>query len=398
MESKLELIVKFSNDLDERVFLEILNKLEKKDFFVKANYSANRLYITLSGNRELSKIVFEIVKELGIFLREYKLGVRDFYVSSCEINFPCKFVGKVKIPVTKAVVCNGEVCRLVFRDLEKEFLRNNIVERAIHLVKNKVSKKEEKIVFENNLDIKTKKEPVQEIVNQGFAKKGIIKNENIYLPEEAKKISVLKEKILTELKREFKAEEIFVPLFTPLNLIEDSNVVELLPKEIFSKYVAKPINLKQLYEVYYLTGKIPRVETKNIGLLYNEIPLTLYKALENKSTGKNFFYHSNYLKLNFIFFDNSENYNNTKKDIIEFFKDVMEGFGLKYRIMMKEINKKEFLKFESYLTSNKKWIPSVEIFFSEELYTKVFKIKGKSGQGTVNLANLFLSVLYQKGE
>ena len=109
MESQLELIVKFSNELDEKVFPEILNKLQKIEFFVNATYSANRLYLTLSGDEELSKKVFEILKELKHFLREYKLGIRDFYVSSYEISFPCKFIGEVKIPIVKTVVCNGEI-------------------------------------------------------------------------------------------------------------------------------------------------------------------------------------------------------------------------------------------------------------------------------------------------
>ncbi len=398
MDAQLELIIKLSNELDERIFLETLNKLKKINFFIKGDFSANRLYITLSGDRELSKIVFKIIEELEDFLRRYNLGVRDFYVPSYEISFPCGFVGKVKIPVAKAVVCNGEICRLVFRDLEKEFLKNNIAERSISLVKNKVSKKEEKLVFENNLEIKTEKDPVQEIVKQRFAKKGIIKGENIYLPKGSKKISGLREKILIELKKEFKAEEIFVPLFTPLNILEKNDVVELIPKEIFSKYVTKPVNLKQVYEFYYLTGKVPRAETKNIGLLYNEIPLTLYKALESTTTDKQFFYYLDYLKLNFVFFDNPENYNNTKDKIVEFFKNLVEGFGLKYRVVMKEIDGKEFLKFESYQPFNKKWMGCIEIFFSEEGYTKPFKIKGKSGQGTINLENLFLSILSYKEE
>ena len=389
MRSELELIVKFSKELDEKIFPVILNILKKNNFFVRANYSSNRLYVTLSGDRNLSETVFEIIKELSEFLREYRFGVRDFYVPSYEIRFPCEFIGKVKIPLAKVVICNGKFCHMVFRDLEKEFLRNNVVERAINLTKKKILRKTGRIIFENNAEIKKEKNnPEQKIAK--LAKKGIIKKENIYLPEGAKRISEIKENIITNLKRDFEAEEIFVPFLTPLNIFENKDIAEAVPKEIFSKYISKPINLKQLYEIYYITGKIPKVETKNIGTFYNEIPLTLYKAFENTTANKQFFYYPNYLNLNFIFFNDSENYEITKKNLIEFFKEMMENFDLKYRIVMKEINNKEFLLFETYF--NKKWLPCIEIFFSEELYTKIFKIKGKSGQGTINLENLFLSI------
>jgi len=389
MECELELTIILSNDIYEKVFLEILSKLKKSEYFVSSTYSANRLYITFSGNRELSKFILGVINELKGFLREYKLGIRDFYVPSYEISFPCEFFGKVEIPITKTVICNGKTCRIVFADLEKEFLRNGLVERAMNLIKN-ISKKEEKLIFKQDSNAIPYQEKIQEEIKQEI-KKGIIKEKNIYLPTCAEKISKIKEEIIENLKKEFKAQEIFVPLFIPINLLESRGISALIPKEAFSNFVSKPVNLKKLYEIYYLTEKIPKTEIKNIGLLYNEIPLTLYKALENTTAKKQFFYYLNYIKLNFAFFDTLENYENTKEKIIGFFKNILNIFGLEYMIVMKKICGKEFFKFEGL---NKKHSSLVEIFFSEEAYTKLFKIKGKSGHGVINLENLLLNKIF----
>ena len=387
MESQLEVLIKFSRDLEEKLFLEIKAKLKKEEYFVSAIYSANRMYISLFGDKDLSRYVLTLIKKLSGYLKEYKLGIRDYYLTSCEITFPCRYIGEVKVPVAKAVVCNGETCTIIFKDIEKEFLRDNLIERAVMLLEEKVSRERDRIIFESETKTTVEKNPTEEAVNQGLLKKGIIKDENIYLPKGVKKICKIRENIIKKLEASFGAEEIFVPLAAPLNLIEDKSLVKYIPKEIFSEFLSKPVDANIFYEAYYLTGKIPKIETKIIGWVFNEIPFTFYKAIENTTWNKQFFYSVNYLKLNLLFFTSEGKYMDTRKELFDFFRKYFDDFGMRYSITSKKLMGMDFFRFQVFL--NKKWITCVELLYSENHYTKPFGIKGKSGHAIINLENLF---------
>lgn len=387
MESQLEVLIKFSRDLEEKLFLEIKAKLKKEEYFVSAIYSANRMYISLFGDKDLSRYVLTLIKKLSGYLKEYKLGIRDYYLTSCEITFPCRYIGEVKVPVAKAVVCNGETCTIIFKDIEKEFLRDNLIERAVMLLEEKVSRERDRIIFESETKTTVEKNPTEEAVNQGLLKKGIIKDENIYLPKGVKKICKIRENIIKKLEASFGAEEIFVPLAAPLNLIEDKSLVKYIPKEIFLEFLSKPVDANIFYEAYYLTGKIPKIETKIIGWVFNEIPFTFYKAIENTTWNKQFFYSVNYLKLNLLFFTSEGKYMDTRKELFDFFRKYFDDFGMRYSITSKKLMGMDFFRFQVFL--NKKWITCVELLYSENHYTKPFGIKGKSGHAIINLENLF---------
>jgi len=345
------------------------------------------MYISLFGDKDLSRYVLTLIKKLSGYLKEYKLGIRDYYLTSCEITFPCEYIGEVKIPVAKAVVCNGETCTIIFKDIEKEFLRDNLIERAVMLLEEKVSRERDRIIFESETKTTVEKNPTEEAVNQGLLKKGIIKDENIYLPKGVKKICKIRENIIKKLEASFGAEEIFVPLAAPLNLIEDKSLVKYIPKEIFSEFLSKPVDANIFYEAYYLTGKIPKIETKIIGWVFNEIPFTFYKAIENTTWNKQFFYSVNYLKLNLLFFTSEGKYMDTRKELFDFFRKYFDDFGMRYSITSKKLMGMDFFRFQVFL--NKKWITCVELLYSENHYTKLFGIKGKSGHAIINLENLF---------
>ncbi len=396
MESQLELLIKFSRDLDEKLFLEIQTKLKKEEYFVSAIHSANRMYISLFGDKDLSKYVLILIKKLSEQLKEHKLGIRDYYLTSCEIVFPCEFTGKVKIPVARAVVCNGETCKIVFKDVEKEFLRDNFIERAVMLLEEKVSGETDKIIFESETKTTVEKNPSEEATKQGLLKKGILKDKNMYLPEGVKKIRRIRENFIKELEKVFEAEEIYVPLATPLNSIEDKALMKYIPKEIFSEFLSKPVDAELFYEAYYLTGKIPKIETKIEGWIFSEIPFAFYKAIENTTWNKQFFYNVNYLKLNLLFLTDEEKYMDTRKELFNFFRKYFDNFGIRYSITSKKLDGMDFFKFRVFI--NKKWMTCVELLYSENYYTKPFGIKGKSGHAIINLENLFFLELIHSPE
>ncbi len=397
MDCKLELTLVFSSDLDQTLYAYLLKEIKSlaKTEFLRGIYKSNRLFLNFESDKELSGLIFKVVKRLKEVGRVYKLGVRDFYVPYYELCFTCDFTGKVKIPVGTCI-CNGENCRLIFMNLEKNFLRGG-VNRTINRINSKIAKKEFVLASEKKKETSFEGDPIEEMKKNNLIKKGLIKEENFYLPEGAKLINILKNKILIEFKNKFKIEEIFIPSYTPLNLLSNENIIEFIPPEVFSEIVAKPKDKNKTYESYYLLGKVPKIETENIGILFDELPLILYKALENKKIDKEmFFYYLSNLKLVITFFDNKKNYEFLKKDITEFVKQLIDSFDLRYRILVKKLNG-ELFRFQSYIPYKKSWLSVLDIYFSNENYTRPFKIEGKSGEIVIYLENFLISEIAQKG-
>lgn len=374
MES-LELVVILSHEIGEKEFQFILKKI--KNNILSATYSANRIYIELGGEK-LSDLVLKLIENLGIYLRDFKIGIRDFYILRYEIETSCNLVGKLNLPIVKTIVGNGKICKIIFKNLEKEFLKNNIIEKTIQLVKEKTEKKFWRILFDNKI-------PSKEI-KKIDTKKGIIKNFNFYLTDE---LSIFKNNLISRLKEKFNCKEIFIPPYTPLTLLIHYNISDLVPKEAFSFFLSQPKNKEPIYDFYYLSNKFPIVETKNKAIYYNEIPFTLFKALENTKE-KGFYCYTNCFKLNITFFED-KNYNKIKEDVLNFLKDLLNK--IRYRILETRLNLRDreliYLKFE---INFKKWEKVIDVLFANDLYTKIFKIKSKSGHITIDLEKLWIAL------
>jgi len=389
MVSKIEIVLILSQEIDEPIYKGAKEKLKKIKFFVSSYLNSNRLYINLEGFGDISKVIPEIVEELKIYFKDYRVAIRDYYILNYELEIPCGFVGTLKFPLAFSVVGNGECCRIIFRDIEKNLLKNDFVGRAVRYVENKIKKMSYQVVECRDA------EGIE--ANFEGIRKGILKGFNFYLPNTARRISDLKGKIISDLKKKFGCEEIFVPELLPIELIEEYNISDLIPKEAVSNFVSKPESRDLVYDAFYLTGKLPKFRAKNRAILFNDVPLTFYKALENTKQ-RGFFYYTNCTKINLIFFEN-ENYNAVKKEIINFFREFLNKFDVKYRILKKILNlretKAEFYKFEIMAS---KWLEAVRILFPEDVYTKTFKIDAKSGHVTIDLDKLGIISYGNKSE
>ncbi len=384
MESKLELVIILSHELNEKRFGDIKEKIKNLDDVVSVDYSANRVYINIQGNKDFSNFIFDIREKMKQWLKEYKIGVRDFFILNYEITISANFVGKMNVPVAKSVVGNGKSCKIVFKSLEKEFLRRGIIGKTIKLVHDKSREKKEKTFFDNKLESKKRKSLKDKV------KKGVIKNKNFYLPEGAEEISNLKENLVAKLKENFDCKEIFVPKKVPLSLLEEKNIFDLIPRKAFSYFSSVPEKKELLYEISFLTGKIPRIETKNKSILFNEIPLTLFKALENTNLAGNNYYYIDELKINLAFFENG-GYNELRKKIIEFFREILDEKEVRYRILENKFTLRnrevEYYKFE--VKAGRKWKKVVDVLFPTDVYTSIFKIRGRSAHATIDLDKMF---------
>jgi hypothetical protein len=149
------------------------------------------------------------------------------------------------------------------------------------------------------------------------------------------------------------------------------------------------------YESYFITGCVKSVKASVKGVVYDEIPFNLYKALEKRNVKKaHYLYCQKGMKILVTVFETDEDYPSTKQDLIDEIKAIIESFNLNYRVISRSANG-EFVKFEAYLPHNKSWIPLAELLFSENIYTRPFRITGKSAQVNINLENILLSQIGQ---
>ncbi len=106
------------------------------------------------------------------------------------------------------------------------------------------------------------------------------------------------------------------------------------------------------------------------------------------------FYAQKGMKLLVTFLEPADNYVSGTQGILDEAKSAFNRLNLNFRIISRKANG-EFIKFEGFLPHNKTWITLAEAMFSEDSYTKPFRIEGKSGQLNINLENTFLALIGQ---
>lgn len=398
-EVQAELTIVFSEDLGTQTssrFIERI-KLYSRERFQRAVFNTNRLFVTLAAKEEISLFIASLVKNLSELAREYRIGIRDYYLPYYEIAFDSDYIGKVKIPFTEAIICNGKTCKVIMKDIEKDFLRAGSVGRIIKLIESKTKERTWKIVHKNELHISPEgqKNPYEEIEMEKLVKKGLAKNEFFYLPKGIREISRIKKALLEELDKKFHLEEFFPLSHVSFSIIENHDVSELVPPEAFQNSFCELESTQETYESYVITGSIKSLKARNKGIVFDEIPFNLYKALEKrKVVSPHYLYCQKNMKLLITFFETGEKYPEASKTISEEVKKLLEKMKISYRILSRSVNG-EILRYEGYLPYNKTWIPLAEILLSGDAYTKPFKITGKSGQVNISLENILLAEIAQ---
>jgi hypothetical protein len=394
VEALVELTLVFSEDLGQQDSSRFIDKIKSYsgDKFQRAVCNTNRLFISFEGHEELTPFILSLVKRVSEMGREEKIGVRDYYLPSYELSFDCEHIGKLEVPFTKGVICNGKACKVIFNDIEKDFLRRGSIGRIMSLIQSKTKEKTWKVLYKSDVPAKGLLNPFEEIEKKDMAKKGLAKNEYFYLPRGMKEISGIKTAILETLNKNFRLEEFFPLSHTPFALLESEDIIEIAPPEIFNYFFGEFENSPQAYESYVITGSVKSMAGKPKGVIFDEIPFNLYKALEKRKMTTHYFYAQKNMKILITFFEEDENYLLAAKNITDELKTIFKS--LSYRIISRIING-EVIRFEAVLPYNKSWIPIAEAMFSNEAYTKPFKIDGKSGQVNINLENIFLAQVAQ---
>jgi hypothetical protein len=395
--AQAELTIVFSEDLGTQSSSRFIEKIKaySKTRFQRAVFNTNRLFLNFEGDEELTGFLISLIKMVSEAGKECKIGVRDYYVPYYELSFDCDYVGKLKIPFTQAVICNGKTCRVVFKDVEKDFLRKGSIKRIMSLISSKTSEKTWKILYKNDIPSKGLLNPNDEIEKKGLVKKGLARNEYFYLPPGMREMTKLKHLFLDSLSKERNLEEFFPLSHLSFSLLEGEDIMELVPPEIFENVFCEVEKPEEAAESYFITGSVKSISAKPKGVIYDELPFNLYKAME-KQFIKNpqVFYTQKKMKLFVTFLEPSEDYASSVQNIREEIKKIIEGLRLNFRIISRNVNG-EAIRFEGFLPYNKTWITLIEAMFSEDFYTKPFKIEGKSGQVNLNLENIFLAQIAQ---
>jgi hypothetical protein len=396
VEAELELTIAFSDELGQVISSRFIEKIKAYSggLFQRGIANSNRLFLTFAGTEEMTPFVLSLIKKASEMGKEYKIGVRDYYLPSYEISFDSDHIGKIKIPFAEAVICNGKSCKVVFKDVEKDFLRRGSVKRIMFLIYSKTREKTWKVIYKNDLPTKGLLNPTEELEKRRLAVKGLAKNEYFYLPQGAKELSRIKSAAIAALSK-YSLEEFFPLSHVSFSLLESEDILELAPPEIFESVFGEVENTNESFESYFITGSIKSISARSKGVIFDEIPFNLYKALERRNiTSPLYLYTQKNKKILITFFEKEENYLNAVQTLTERMKKLLEGLALNYRIIARKANG-DLLRFEGYLPYNKTWITLSEAMFSEDAYTKPFKIEGKSGQLNISLENIFLAEIAQ---
>lgn len=391
-----ELRIAFSEELGVQASSRILEKIKKHSGpnYQSGVYTAGRFFLVLQGDEELSCLILSLVKNISEWIRDYRIGLRDYYIPNYEISFECDHVGKLDIPHTETVICNGKECKAVFKDIEKDFLKSGGVKRIICLILSKTSGKKWGMVAQPQSPPAQGPNPYEEVESLRLAKKGLTKGEYFYRPRGMKMLLEIKKSVRREFAS-FGLEEYFPTTYTNFRALEKKGLIEILPPETFFLLASEPIDAAKAYEQYYLKGKVPPIPQKPKGAIYHEIPFNLYHALQ-KTRIKNphYLYTLQNSKMLVTFFEKEGNYASAKEAILEKLKSLCNGHGLSFRIISRPLNG-EILRFQCLLPHNKTWLTVAEAYFSESHYTRPFKIRGMSGQVNISLENILLSLIGQ---
>jgi len=396
IDAQLELTLVFSEDLGTELYTKIVGLIKSYsgEKFQRGVFSTNRMFLNFASNEEMSPFVASLVKRLSLACQEYRIGIRDYYVPYYELSFDCDHVGKLKIPYTEAVICNGKTCKIVFKDIERDFLRGGAVSRVIYLIQSKTRDKLWKTVYKSEPEAKGNINPYEEVEKSNLARKGLAKNEYFYLPRGAKEISRLKNIFLNSLKEDFKLEEFLPVSHTTFSLAETEGLIESVPQELFEYVFCETENASEAFESYFINGSVRSVNARLKGFIFDEIPINLYKAMEKTEIKDPAYLYCQKGPEVFITFFENENYESATQKISEAIRSIIDSLGLNYRIISRSVNG-EIIRFEAYLPYSKSWAIIAELAFSESAYTKPFSIEGKSGQININLENVLLAQVAQ---
>lgn len=266
---------KINVDIDKNIKLEILS-----------DYRAHSLFV------RIKKILAE---HIG---RKYHIGIKEIFVDKYEILFETEKQPLKPISVPFAEVkFNGNLCNVLIKDVDEDFLTENYADRIIKLIKEKIArqyyrgKKEYRRLLwaSERKEIKFNKDPSEEMRKRGWIFQ-VSKGKWFYFPQAAYMLKVMERIAVEEFVKFIGFKEVVESNIKPLEIWMKTGHIYGVPNEIY--YVANPKTRDEtawehFRDIVKITRTIPKEELKelvevNYGITYAQCPM-IYYALHNKT-------------------------------------------------------------------------------------------------------------------
>lgn len=239
----------------------------------------------------------ELSNHLG---KKHKIGIREILVDEYQITFTLdkKALKSVTIPFAETKI-DGKNVVIRLQDTDEEFLRKNYVDRMITLVEEKVmaqyyeGKKEFwNLIWESEEKKPVwRKDPTEEMKEQGWLKQGPSKGKWFFRPQAAAVLRTMEKIAVDEVLRPLGFQEIIESHVVPFEVWLKTGHLEGMPGEFY--YVSEPATRdvekwEKLVDIVKITKKVPTDELmKNIeepatGICYAQCPV-IYWSFKGKT-------------------------------------------------------------------------------------------------------------------
>ncbi len=307
MKFALSVTIKGSREFTEISKSEIEDVLSKAENLKKG--IDGEFKINVNVNKDIKLEILSDYRAHSLFARikkilaehigkKYHIGIKEIFVDKYEILFEVDEQPLKPISVPFAEVrFDGNLCNVLIKDADENFLTENYADRLIKLIKEKVAKQyyEGKKEHWNLLWSSEKKEhkfntdPSEEMRNRGWIFQ-ISKGKWFYFPQAAHMLNVMKTIAVEDFVKLSGFKEVIASNIKPLEIWLKTGHIYGMPNEIY--YVANPKTRDEsawehFKDVVKITKSIPKEELKelvdiNYGITYAQCPM-IYHALNNKT-------------------------------------------------------------------------------------------------------------------
>jgi seryl-tRNA synthetase len=244
--------------------------------------------------------LLRLKKNIGQSLgKKYRLGARSVFINEYVITkeLTKKPKKEFSVPFTELLEFTDEQCKIVFKNIDEEFLLNDYIDRILNLIDKKIEDQYyegkgefwELIWSSEEIEPKWTKDPTEEMSKRKWLKQGPTKGKWFYKPEITAIFRTMEKIAITEILEPLNFQEVIEPHHVPFDVWIKTGHMTGSPNEIY--YVSEPVTRDpEAWEAFrdhvYITHEVDTEELSkliarpNAGICYAQCPI-IYWALSN---------------------------------------------------------------------------------------------------------------------
>ena len=233
--------------------------------------------------------------------KAHRLGVRDVVIDEYRITFTLDkpLVHAFSVPYAHAIRFDGNECTLELRDVSKEVVENNYIDRMIKLVRDKVGAQhyEGKGEYHRTLWAAPEKAPVwdrdptEAMLEKEWLKQGPTKGKWVFRAPMAAILRAMERIAVEEVLEPLGFQEIMIPHHEPFEVTLKTGHIHGVPNEVY--YVSEPRTRdakewEHFVDLVKVTKQVPTAEllknlsTPNATISYAQCP-NIYWSYQGKT-------------------------------------------------------------------------------------------------------------------